>query len=145
MSLLSYLLQSVNGVNGRITMAYVIGFMLALGPFDHVIDTTLHIVFGMLFGAGIGYGALATTVAVVTAGNLVGGDRFGHVHSRRPGTGCAAVRRVTPDETRRAIHGSPKKYLPCPLSKVESSVVKGIRISYSTSAASNTSSGWRIS
>lgn len=72
MSLLSYLLQSVNGVNGRITMAYVIGFMLALGPFDHVIDTTLHIVFGMLFGAGIGYGALATTVAVVTAGNLVG-------------------------------------------------------------------------
>ncbi|WP_368410756.1 formate/nitrite transporter family protein [Haladaptatus salinisoli] len=72
-SLLSYLLQGVNSVNGRIAVAYVVGFLLALGPFDHVIVTTLHVVFGMLFGAEIGYGALITTAAVVTAGNLVGG------------------------------------------------------------------------
>lgn len=54
-------------------MAYVVGFLLALGPFDPVIVTALHVAFGMLFGAGIGYGPLITTVAVVTADNLVGG------------------------------------------------------------------------
>ncbi|MFC7142039.1 formate/nitrite transporter family protein [Halosimplex aquaticum] len=72
-SLLSFLLQGVNSVLSRIVMAFIVGFLLALGPFDHVIVTTLHVVFGMLFGAPIGYGALVETAIVVTAGNLVGG------------------------------------------------------------------------
>ena len=72
-SLLSFLLQGVNSVRSRITMAYVVGFLLALGPFDHVIVTALHVFLGILFGASVGYGALAEITAVVTAGNLVGG------------------------------------------------------------------------
>jgi formate/nitrite transporter FocA (FNT family) len=55
------------------TLAYVVGSLLALGPFDHVIVTVIHVVFGMLFGADIGYGALLGTIVVATAGNLVGG------------------------------------------------------------------------
>ena len=72
-SLLSFLLQSVDTVRSRITVTYVVGFLLALGPFDHVIVTALHVFFGILFGAAVGYGALAETIAVATAGNLVGG------------------------------------------------------------------------
>ena len=72
-SLLSFFLQAVDTVGSRITMAYAVGFLLALGPFDHVIVTVLHLVFGMLFGSGIGLGTLAATTVVVTAGNLVGG------------------------------------------------------------------------
>jgi len=72
-SLLSVLLSSVETVGSRITMAYVVGFLLALGPFDHVVVTALHVVLGLLFGAPIGYGSLALTVLVATAGNLVGG------------------------------------------------------------------------
>jgi formate/nitrite transporter FocA (FNT family) len=72
-SLLSFLLEGVNTVGSRITMAYIVGFLLALGPFDHVIVTAIHVFFGMRFGAGLSYGALAWTTAVVTAGNFVGG------------------------------------------------------------------------
>jgi formate/nitrite transporter FocA (FNT family) len=72
-ALLSFLLQAVETVRSRMTLAYVVGFLLALGPFDHVVVTALHVVFGILFGAPITIGALAETVAVATAGNLVGG------------------------------------------------------------------------
>jgi formate/nitrite transporter FocA (FNT family) len=54
-------------------LAYVVGVLLTLGPFDHVIVTVLHVLFGVFLGADVALGALATTTAVVTAGNLVGG------------------------------------------------------------------------
>lgn len=72
-SLLSFLLSAVNSVRSRITMAYVVGFLLALGPFSHIIVTLLHVFFGVLFGVEFALGTLAVTAAVVTAGNLVGG------------------------------------------------------------------------
>lgn len=72
-ALLSFLLQAVNSVQSRITMAYVVGFLLALGPFDHVVVTVLHVFFGILFGADVGYGALVEILLIATAGNLVGG------------------------------------------------------------------------
>jgi len=72
-TLLSFLLEGVNSVGSRIAMAYIVGVLLALGPFDHVIVTILHVVFGMLFGADVGYGLLAEILVVTTAGNLVGG------------------------------------------------------------------------
>lgn len=72
-SLLSFLLVAVNSVGSRIALAYVVGFLLALGPFDHVIVTVLHVYFGMLSGAPVGYGTLAVIAVVATAGNFVGG------------------------------------------------------------------------
>ncbi|RBI64392.1 formate/nitrite transporter family protein [halophilic archaeon] len=72
-TLLSFLLEAVNSVDSRITVAYLVGVLLALGPFDHVVVTVLHVFFGMLFGSSIGFGALVRTTVVVTAGNLVGG------------------------------------------------------------------------
>jgi formate/nitrite transporter FocA (FNT family) len=72
-TLLSFLLEAVDHVNSRIAMAYLVGFLLALGPFDHVVVTALHVFFGILFGAEIGVGTLAGIIAIVTAGNLVGG------------------------------------------------------------------------
>lgn len=72
-ALLSFLLQAVNSVGSRITMAYFVGFILAAGPFDHVVVTVLHVVIGMLLGAPIGLETLAVLAATATAGNLVGG------------------------------------------------------------------------
>ena len=72
-TLLSFLLEAVDGVGSRVAVAYLVGFMLALGPFDHVIVTILHVLFGIIFGAPITYVALAEITAIVTAGNLVGG------------------------------------------------------------------------
>jgi len=72
-TLLSFMLSAVNSVGSRIAMAYVVGFLLTLGPFSHVIVTVLHVTFGIAFGAPIRLGELAATTVVVTAGNLVGG------------------------------------------------------------------------
>lgn len=72
-SFLSYLLQAVNSVRSRITLAYIVGFLLALGPFDHVVVTAIHVFFGFLFDASIGYGAVAEVIVLATAGNFVGG------------------------------------------------------------------------
>ena len=72
-TLLSFLLEAVNSVRSRITLAYVVGVLLALGPFEHSIVTVLHLVFGVLFGAPIGLVAIVSKTGVVTAGNIVGG------------------------------------------------------------------------
>ena len=72
-ALLSFLLQATDSVGSRITVAYLTGFLLAIGPFDHVIVTALHIFLGILFDAAVGYGTLTKVMAVATAGNLVGG------------------------------------------------------------------------
>ena len=72
-SLLSFMLEGVDSVGSQIAMAYSVGVLLALGPFDHVVVTGLHVVFGMLFGAQIGAGQLAVVLGVGTVGNVVGG------------------------------------------------------------------------
>lgn len=72
-ALLSFLLQAVNAVGSRIALAYMVGVLLAVGPFGHVVVTSLHLMLGMLFGAPIGVGGLATATLIATAGNLVGG------------------------------------------------------------------------
>ncbi|WP_254544520.1 formate/nitrite transporter family protein [Halomarina pelagica] len=72
-SLLSFLLVAVNSVRTRLSLAYIVGFLLALGPLNHVVVTALHVFFGILFGANIGLGTLAVMIVVVTIGNLLGG------------------------------------------------------------------------
>ncbi|PSP78427.1 transport [Halobacteriales archaeon QS_1_68_20] len=72
-SLLSFLLVAVNSVRSRIWLAYAVGFLLALGPFDHVVVTALHLFLGVLFGAEVGLVTLGTMLAAITAGNFVGG------------------------------------------------------------------------
>ena len=72
-ALLSFLLQAVDQVSSRIFLSYAVGVMLAMGPFDHVVVTILHLLFGVFLGANIGGLAIAETTAIVTAGNIVGG------------------------------------------------------------------------
>ena len=42
-TLLSYMLKAVDTVAARILVAYMVGFLLALGPFDHVVVSGLHV------------------------------------------------------------------------------------------------------
>ncbi|WP_209452155.1 formate/nitrite transporter family protein [Halosimplex halophilum] len=72
-SLLSFLVVSVRSDGSRLWLAYAVGFLLALGPFDHVVVSVLHLVLGRLLGAAVGWGTLGALTAVVTAGNFVGG------------------------------------------------------------------------
>ena len=72
-ALLSYMLHAVNSVTGRILVAYMVGVFLALGPFDHVIVSALHILFGVWLSDSVGYGELLANIGLSTAGNIVGG------------------------------------------------------------------------
>ncbi|HEV7346333.1 MAG TPA: formate/nitrite transporter family protein [Devosia sp.] len=72
-TLLSFLLAASTSQGSRIALAFMTGFLLELGPFDHVVVTGLHLVVGMLMGADVGSLAFAQSLMLVTAGNLIGG------------------------------------------------------------------------
>jgi len=73
LTLLSYMLHAVNLVGSRIVLAYVVGFFLALGPFDHVVVSALHLLFGVWLGGSLGYADVASNVVLAGTGNIVGG------------------------------------------------------------------------
>jgi formate/nitrite transporter FocA (FNT family) len=72
-TLLSYMLAACNSVTARILVAFMVGFFLALGPFDHVVVSALHLLFGIWEADAVQYGDLGRNVAVSTVGNAAGG------------------------------------------------------------------------
>ena len=72
-TLLSYLLHAVDTVGSRIALAYLVGFVLALGPFDHVVVSGLHLLFGVWLGGDVTYGDIGRTILLSGSGNLIGG------------------------------------------------------------------------
>lgn len=76
LTLMTYLVQGANSVTGRMVVVYLVGFFLAIGPFNHVVVTFLHLLVGMRFGGEIGWDDVATNFAISTAGNVIGGVLF---------------------------------------------------------------------
>ena len=76
LTLMTWLLQAAASSGSRITIAWIVGAFVALGPFNHVVVTELHLVFGHLYGLDVSAGDYLTTLGVATAGNLVGGLVF---------------------------------------------------------------------
>lgn len=72
-TLLSYMLSAVNSVTSRILVAYMVGVLLALGPFDHVIVSVLHLLFGILDSHAVSWSDLGENLVIATVGNVVGG------------------------------------------------------------------------
>ncbi len=72
-TLLSYMLSACDTTTARIVVAFIVGFFLALGPFDHVVVSALHLLFGIWESGTIGYRALWRNLAVATLGNIAGG------------------------------------------------------------------------
>lgn len=73
LTLLSYLLHAADSATARIVLAYLVGVFLALGPFDHVVVSGLHLLFGTWLGAAVTVGDLGQNFVLAVAGNLVGG------------------------------------------------------------------------
>lgn len=72
-TLLSYMLNACNTVAARILISFLAGFLLALGPFDHVIVQALHLLFGMWLSGSVGLSDLLANMGLSTLGNLAGG------------------------------------------------------------------------
>ncbi len=73
---MTWMVEGVGTVGGRIVVAWVAGVILALGSLNHVIVVTLELIFALRFGADIAFGAVAANFAIAAAGNMIGGLLF---------------------------------------------------------------------
>lgn len=73
LTLLSYMLHAIDSTGGRISLAFMVGFVVASGPFDHVVVSALHLLFGVWESDVVDYGDVGSNIGLSTAGNLIGG------------------------------------------------------------------------
>jgi formate/nitrite transporter FocA (FNT family) len=75
-TVMTWMVEGVGTVGGRIVVAWAAGALLALGAFNHVIVVTLELIFGLRFGADIAVGDIGLNFVIAASGNLVGGLLF---------------------------------------------------------------------
>jgi formate/nitrite transporter FocA (FNT family) len=72
-ALLSFLVIAARTSGSRALAAYVVGVLLALGPFEHVVVSMLHMIFGLVLGADLSVLHIIRVGGIALAGNLIGG------------------------------------------------------------------------
>ncbi|HEX4363895.1 MAG TPA: formate/nitrite transporter family protein [Solirubrobacteraceae bacterium] len=75
-TVMTWMVEGVGTVGGRIVVAWTAGMLLALAGLDHVIVATLELILGMRFGADVGLGDLGLNFVIAAAGNMLGGLLF---------------------------------------------------------------------
>ena len=73
---MTWMVEGVGTVGGRIIIAWIAGTLLALASLNHVIVVTLELIFGMRLGTTISFEDTAVNFAIAAAGNMVGGLLF---------------------------------------------------------------------
>ena len=73
---MTWMVEGVGTVGGRIIMAWIAGTVLALTSLNHVIVVTLELIFGMRFGTTISFEDTAVNFFIAAAGNMLGGLVF---------------------------------------------------------------------
>ena len=73
---MTWMVEGVGTVGGRIIVAWIAGTVLALASLNHVIVVTLELIFGMRFGTTISFEDTAVNFGIAAAGNMVGGQLF---------------------------------------------------------------------
>lgn len=115
------MVQACNSVAARILVAYLVGFLLALGPFDHVVVSPLHLLFGIWLSDAVAWVDLWRNLGLATAGNMIGGPlliTFTHTAQvkswRRPGRTAGARAAQRPSTRRAAESQGPCSVRPAP-------------------------------
>lgn len=75
-TVMTWLVEGVGSIGGRIVCAWIGGFLLTIGAFNHVIVVTLEMIYGLRFGADVGGMDVVQNFAVAAVGNMVGGLLF---------------------------------------------------------------------
>ena len=77
MTLMTWLVEgAVGGAGTRALMAWLVGFLLALGAFNHAIVSTVELIFGMRYGGDVNLSDLFANLGLAVGGNLAGGLAF---------------------------------------------------------------------
>ncbi len=75
-TVMTWMVEGVGTVGGRIVVAWLAGVILALASLNHVIVVTLEFVFAMRFGGDIQLGDVVLNFFVAAGGNMLGGFLF---------------------------------------------------------------------
>lgn len=75
-TLLTWMVEGQESMGVRVAVAWIVGALLALGSFNHVIVATLEILAGIRFGATVPWDTLFTNFGTALLGNMVGGIAF---------------------------------------------------------------------
>jgi formate/nitrite transporter FocA (FNT family) len=73
---MTWLVEGVGSIGGRILCAWIGGFLLAIGSFDHVIVVTLEMAFGLRAGADVSVLDIVQNFGIAATGNMIGGLVF---------------------------------------------------------------------
>jgi formate/nitrite transporter FocA (FNT family) len=73
---MTWLVEGVGSIGGRIVCAWIAGALLALASINHVIVVTLEMIFGMRYGANVSGLDVAQNFVIAAAGNMLGGLVF---------------------------------------------------------------------
>jgi formate/nitrite transporter FocA (FNT family) len=72
-TLMTWIVEGVEALGVKVFTAWLVGFLLALGVFNHVIVVTLELAMGIRYGAGVGVEDVVSNFFVAAAGNMIGG------------------------------------------------------------------------
>jgi formate/nitrite transporter FocA (FNT family) len=75
-TVMTWLVEGVGSIGGRVLCAWIGGVLLTLGSFNHVIVVTLELIFGLRAGADIGALDVVQNFGIAVAGNMIGGFMF---------------------------------------------------------------------
>lgn len=70
---MTWFVEGQDNVLERVVIAWTIGMIIALGPFDHVIVETIGLIFAIRFGAPIHWSFVVGNFFLAAAGNMIGG------------------------------------------------------------------------
>ena len=70
---MTWFVEGTHSIGVRITIAWSVGAIVALGSFDHVIVETIELVYAIRFGAHIPWLFVLGNLGIAAAGNMVGG------------------------------------------------------------------------
>ena len=73
---MTWMVEGVGTVGGRIVVAWVAGTLLALASLNHVIVVTLELIFGLRLGTEVTFGEVGLNFVIAVAGNMIGGLVF---------------------------------------------------------------------
>ena len=73
---MTWMVEGVGTVGGRIVVAWVAGTVLALASLNHVIVVTLELIFGLRLGTEVTFGEVGLNFVIAAAGNMIGGLVF---------------------------------------------------------------------
>ena len=72
-AMLSFLVIASRETTSRMLAAFAVGFLLAIGPFEHVVVSMLHVGFGVASTANVSILHIAEVGLIALVGNVIGG------------------------------------------------------------------------